>query len=82
MQKDGEMRAAFFQAAKQALLMELYEYIHKERQQLPLTWLQTWHGKKKTMRKQQKTDRCISLGLQLLHVTCENHFVLLHYTLH
>ncbi len=47
MQKDGEMRATFFQAAKQAPLMELYEYIHKERQQLLLTWLQTWHGKKK-----------------------------------
>ncbi len=49
MQKDGKMRAALFQAAKQVLLMELHEYIHKERKQLPLTRLRSWHGTKKQM---------------------------------
>ncbi len=31
-QRDGKTRVALFPAAKQALLMELYENIYKERQ--------------------------------------------------
>ncbi len=52
-QKDGKMRGTLFQAAKQVLLMELHEYIHKERTTAAINEVKelTWHKKEKKREK-------------------------------